>query len=189
LFASAVTAFVHGWPPWAVVGCWPRAAQKAANVCRRKGATGQAPACARILMGSGLVTLRTRADFLRVAAVRRRAVTLGLVLQAAPRPHQLGSGTTLRVGFTASRKVGNAVIRNRAKRRLRCAAAAVLPSKGEPGTDYVLIARASTPDRPYAALVADLEAAVRRLNRGLATTQADAAKEDMIWIGRSGPER
>jgi ribonuclease P protein component len=74
----------------------------------------------------------------------------------------------LRVGFTASRKVGNAVIRNRAKRRLRAAAAQVLPLQGSPGTDYVLIARATTAGRPYAALVADLAAALRRVERGLA---------------------
>jgi ribonuclease P protein component len=127
-------------------------------------------------MGGGLVTLKTRADFLRVAAGRRQAVTAGLVVQAASRPHELGSGTPVRVGFTASRKVGNAVARNRAKRRLRGAAAAILPRAGEPGTDYVLIARASTADRPYATLVADLEAAVRRLNRG-AASQAGAAEE------------
>jgi ribonuclease P protein component len=139
-------------------------------------------------MGGRLVTLKTRADFLRVAAGRRRAVTAGLVLQAAPRPYGLGSGTPVRVGFTASRKVGNAVTRNRAKRRLRGAAAAVLPRAGEPGTDYVLIARAHTADRPYAALVADLEAAVRRLNRGVTRSQASAAKEEMIWIGQSGTE-
>lgn len=130
-------------------------------------------------MGRGLVTLKTRADFLRVAAVRRRAVAAGLLLQAAPRPHELGSGAPVRVGFTASRKVGNAVTRNRAKRRLRSIAAAVLPNAAEPATDYVLIARASTADRPYAALVADLEAAVRRLNPGKApTTRASAAEEE-----------
>lgn len=115
-------------------------------------------------MGGGLVTLKTRADFLRVAAGQRRAVAAGLVLQAAPRP-QGGCGSPVRLGFTASRKVGNAVVRNRAKRRLRAVAASVLPREGESGTDYVLIARASTVDRPFADLVADLERAVRRLNR------------------------
>jgi len=69
------------------------------------------------------------------------------------------------VGFTASRKVGNAVLRNRAKRRLRAAAAAVLARDGRQGTDYLLIARAGTGERPYADLVHDLEAALRQVDR------------------------
>ncbi|MBV8091410.1 MAG: ribonuclease P protein component [Alphaproteobacteria bacterium] len=118
-------------------------------------------------MGGGLVTLKTRADFLRVAAGHRRAVAAGLVLQAAPRPREARFGSSVRVGFTASRKVGNAVVRNRAKRRLRAVAASVLrrEGEGESGTDYVLIARASTANRPFADLVTDLERAVRRVNR------------------------
>ncbi len=74
-------------------------------------------------------------------------------------------GPSVRVGFTASRKVGNAVARNRAKRRLRAAAAEVLPRQGVPGTDYVLIARSGTGARPYAQLVADLEGALRQVAR------------------------
>ena len=89
----------------------------------------------------------------------------GLVLQAAPRPGPPLAGAAVRVGFTASRKVGNAVIRNRAKRRLRAAAAEVLAARGRADTDYVLIARADTAGRPYAALIADLEAALRRVAR------------------------
>jgi len=87
------------------------------------------------------------------------------VLQAASCPPD-GSGTeAVRVGFTASRKVGNAVLRNRAKRRLRAAAAAVLVRDGRKGTDYVLIARGATGERPYAELVHDLEAALRQIDR------------------------
>jgi ribonuclease P protein component len=139
-------------------------------------------------MGGGLVTLKTRADFLRVAAGRRRAVAAGLVLQASPRPREAGSASSVRVGFTASRKVGNAVARNRAKRRLRAVAASVLSREGEPGTDYVLIARASTADRPFASLLADLERTVRRLNRAAARGRTSAAEENWIWNGQSGAE-
>jgi ribonuclease P protein component len=128
-------------------------------------------------MGGGLVTLKTRADFLRVAATSRRAVTEGLILQAGWRPHASSCDALVRVGFTASRKIGNAVTRNRAKRRLRGLAAAVLLREGEPGTDYVLIARAGTALRSHAGLVADLQLALRRVNRRGLTRRAGAAQE------------
>jgi len=88
------------------------------------------------------------------------------VLQAATRPPDNSGVAAVRVGFTASRKVGNAVLRNRAKRRLRAAAATVLARDGHQGTDYVLIARAGTGERPYGELVHDLEAALRQIGRG-----------------------
>jgi ribonuclease P protein component len=116
-------------------------------------------------MAVGLARLKARADFLRVAASRRSAARPGLVLQAAPMPSIAQSGPVMRIGFTASRKVGNAVARNRAKRRLRAAAADVLARLGVPGTDYVLIARSGTGARPYAQLVGDLEGALRQIAR------------------------
>jgi ribonuclease P protein component len=89
----------------------------------------------------------------------------GLILQAAPQPGSGDAAARLRVGYTASRRVGNAVARNRAKRRLRAAAAALLPRHGTDGMDYVLIARAGTGTRPYAELLADLQGALRQLAR------------------------
>jgi len=129
-------------------------------------------------VGGRPATLKIRADFLRVAAGRRKAVTPGLMLQAAPQPPDLAGGAALRVGFTASRKVGNAVVRNRAKRRLRAAAAEILSDAGSPGTDYVLIARSGTAERPYTALVGDLAAALRRVERSPAKHRSRAPEED-----------
>jgi len=69
-----------------------------------------------------------------------------------------------RVGFTASRKVGNAVKRNRAKRRLRAVVQDVLLNSAREGFDYVLIARHTTPGRPYRALTEDMKLAVNKVH-------------------------
>jgi ribonuclease P protein component len=106
-----------------------------------------------------LPRLTRRADFLRLAAGRRNWVAPGLVLQACAGPDSPG----VRVGFTASRKVGNAVARNRARRRLRAVSSAVLPGHAQPGQDYVLIARSGTLTRSYQELVKDLEEGLKQL--------------------------
>ncbi len=106
--------------------------------------------------------LTRRPEFLRVAASRRRWATPGLILQVADSPAAEPQGP-FRLGFTASRKVGGAVERNRARRRLKAAAAAVMAEHAAYGMDYVLVARAETVRRPYAGLLGDLEAALRRL--------------------------
>jgi ribonuclease P protein component len=115
--------------------------------------------------------LLQRKDFLRVAGGKRKWVAPGLILQALPAPEDAlvgskGAGPEAeqrRVGFTASKKVGNAVQRNRAKRRLRAAARQVMAAHAAPAHDYVVIARNETPDRPYTSLVAELELALKRL--------------------------
>ena len=116
--------------------------------------------------------LKRRAEFLQVAAANRKWVAPGLILQVRRQPSPESSSDNaapaarlepVRVGFTASRKVGNAVKRNRARRRLRAVAAEVLESHAEPGMDFVLIARAATINRDYQALVADLVAGLKRL--------------------------
>jgi ribonuclease P protein component len=110
--------------------------------------------------------LRKRSDFLD-AARARRASTPGFTLQARARAGDEPDGHAIRVGFTCSRKVGNAVARNRAKRRLREAARLTLPRLGRPGWDYVLIGRPeATASRPFDALLADLEGALARVHLG-----------------------
>lgn len=110
-----------------------------------------------------IARLTRRAEFLRVAAARRKWVTPGLIVQAMRRASGEETAEGLRVGFTASRRVGKAVERNRARRRLRAAADRVLPLHAAAGHDYVLVARAETLRRPFALLIGDLEAALRRL--------------------------
>jgi ribonuclease P protein component len=82
----------------------------------------------------------------------------GVVVQALAVPDQ----PCARLGFTCSRKVGNAVARNRARRRLREAARRILPASLR-GWDIVLIGRPATVERPFPALLDDLSAAMRRL--------------------------
>lgn len=109
--------------------------------------------------------LTRRSEFLRTAAARQKWVTPGLILQARPRCGD--PDPTVRMGLTVSRKVGNAVTRNRARRRLRALGREILPECGRPGMDYVLIGRAATPKRPASELRHDLETAVEKLNRRL----------------------
>ena len=103
-----------------------------------------------------------RADFLRLNRGRRWAAP-GLVLQMAPIPDQ---SDAVRVGFTATKKLGGAVVRNRVKRRLREAARAVLPLSAQRGHDYVLIGREATAERPFAQLIEDLKQALRKVHGG-----------------------
>ena len=109
-----------------------------------------------------VTTLKKRADFLRAARAPRVA-TPAFILQA--RRRAAGEAETMRVGFTCSKKVGNAVARNRAKRRLRAIARHVLPKQGQCDTDYVLIGRAgATANRPLDLLIGDLEKALATLH-------------------------
>jgi len=84
----------------------------------------------------------------------------------------------VRLGFTATRKVGGAVVRNRAKRRLREAARLLAPAHTEPGSDYVFIARMGTADRPWDRLLDDVKSALTRLATPRAAPEAPPTDRD-----------
>ena len=108
-----------------------------------------------------LCVLKKRADFLR-AARGQRVPAGSFLLQAYSRDD---NDDAMRVGYTCSKKVGNAIARNRAKRRLREAARLVLPQSGQPGWDYVLIGRAhQTASRDFQNLMADLRRALAKVH-------------------------
>jgi ribonuclease P protein component len=109
--------------------------------------------------------LKNRADFLRIAATGLRRVTPAFILQAAA----CAAGQTGRVGFTVSRKVGNAVSRNRARRRLRAVADTVMATGAGDALDFVLIGRGEALTRDFTAMTNDLRHAMERLRKGEAS--------------------
>ncbi len=107
--------------------------------------------------------LKRRAEFQRVSRGRRRACE-AFTLQAASRPAGEAAATA-RVGFTVTRKVGPAVVRNRIRRRLKEALRAACPLEARADCDYVLMARREALTRPFAALVDDVRSAFRAIGR------------------------
>ncbi len=113
---------------------------------------------------SRLDILKRRTDFLRAARAKRQAMP-GFILQARRRGSDEAPPDRIRVGVTCSKKVGNAVARNRAKRRLRELARRVLPQHARPGWDYVLVGRRETTETlVFADLLDDLRAALRHIH-------------------------
>jgi ribonuclease P protein component len=109
-------------------------------------------------MASPPPRLKRRAEFLRAAGAGKKVATAGFVLQALLR----GDGGPVRVGYTVTKKIGNAVVRNRTRRRLKEVARLVLAGGGPAGVDLVLIGREATRKRPFTALQGDLRRALDR---------------------------
>jgi ribonuclease P protein component len=106
-----------------------------------------------------LITLKKRADFV-AANSGKRATTPGFILLVRDRED---SDSSMRVGFTVTKKIGGAVMRNRMKRRFRALAREVVPTKGIAGADHVMIGRAKGVEREFGLLRSELLGALERL--------------------------
>ena len=111
---------------------------------------------------SKLHSMPARRDYLQVRNYGRKALARGLVIQATSRDSE-----TWRFGLTASKKIGNAVCRNRARRRLRALVRQHLAPMARPGVDYVLIARHDTVTCDWQDLVTGMTKAIRYLHHKL----------------------
>lgn len=128
-------------------GGWPQGAQR--------------PPSPRPQEAQRLVTIKKRADFI-AANGGARATTPGFILLVRDRKD---SDPIMRVGFTVTKKIGGAVVRNRMKRRFRALAREVVPATGMAGADHVMIGRAAGIEREFALLRADLASALERVRK------------------------
>lgn len=103
-------------------------------------------------------TLKKRRDFVAMNTRAQKFITGCFILQALPNNSQ-----SIRIGYTVTKKLGGAVVRNRIKRRLREAARQVLPKQAKPGYDYVFIARAKAQACDFSELTRDMEFAFSRI--------------------------
>ena len=108
-----------------------------------------------------ILVLKKRKDFLRVAKGIRMIVST-FILQAAPSLSK--DPVPFKIGYTVTKKIGKAHVRNRTKRRLRAAAQAIFPAFGLPNVEYVLVGRYNTADCPFKVLKSDMKWALKKTN-------------------------
>lgn len=109
-----------------------------------------------------IAVLKTRKEFLRAASRGKKHAARTIVIQAVPTPDD--SPSPQRVGYTVTKKVGNAVVRNRIKRRMRAIVAEIFADYAQTGMDYVLIGRRAAMERDYKDLVGDVKYCLRKLD-------------------------
>lgn len=152
---NAVTASVHAWPPRVAARCWQPAARVAASVCRPKGFEPVSAGPHRSKTKT-VGRLKSRPQFLAVQKGERRKGRLFL-LEVLDRPDD---SDLPRVGFTVTKRQGNAVERNRMRRRLKEAVRLTGAFAMQPGYDYVVVGRRDVLQAPFSALTAELEARI-----------------------------
>lgn len=123
---------------------------------------------------SEVLIIKKRKDFIRVAAKGKKVTAFGLILQAAR--NLSAENLSPRIGYTVTKKVGKAHIRNRCKRRLRAAVQIVFPERALPNTDYVLIGRYNTKDLEFSRLVYHLKKALIQINKELTGNDESASE-------------
>jgi len=115
-----------------------------------------------------LYTLKKRSDFVEISKSGNSIAAKGVVVLAMKRkniPTSLLDKNIVRVGYTVTKKVGNAVVRNRIKRRFRAIANSIMPQLAMSGYDYVFIARYHSVDRTFSSLEKDISYALHSLRK------------------------
>jgi ribonuclease P protein component len=151
---------------------------KFSQLVARAGESGSVPETGAG-SASAMQRLRQRTHFL-AAATGVKASATGFLLQAQDRRED----GPVRVGFTVSRKVGNAVVRNRVRRRLKEIVRLAPPERMRPGYDYVLIGRRAALDLPFARLAEDFDRALERVH-ATARPHSDGTGRTVRRTGRS----
>jgi len=139
----------HAWLPSAAAGLSIPAAPKAASA---------------LAPNLRLHTISKRRDFLSTAAKGRKFVTQTFIVQTQQRDETHPAGKEARFGFTVTKKMGNAVIRNRIKRRLRAAAAQAALTHTQDRHDYVIISRQKALNCPFPDLLRDMQFAFLKIH-------------------------
>jgi ribonuclease P protein component len=117
-----------------------------------------------------LTTLKKRSEFLRIRG-GNRCPAPSFVLETKARADALETSSPPRFGFTVTKAMGNAVVRNRIRRRLKAAVTAIAEGQARTGHDYVLIARKPAFDMPFDSLKKDLERAFHRVHHASAAVK------------------
>jgi ribonuclease P protein component len=119
-----------------------------------------------VKVGNILGRLRNKREFQEVTSNKKKIVTQSFVIYC--KNNILNKNCNINIGFTVSGKIGNAVVRNKAKRRLKSAANHIIPTEGIPGTNYVIIAKNQINRISFESLENDLIYAIKKLSKSRA---------------------